>query len=375
MTRRIRLARWGGAISTVIATTQAGAQSRFELSPFAARNGSLEGTPVLLGTSLTAYSSSLGGIFGMRFGGAYDVRALAGATATTDTERGWVADVDAVVSPARFPIIGPLVSGFLPTFFTGIGVEGIRRNARQSSQGLVASYGFGVSRSLSGSIALETEARRRTPVSWSGASSDVAATTHRGWEYRLGFSIGFGGRSTPTISIPGLPIPTGARASRRDEPPPTTSASGVIATGDDFVGTRYVYGGTTPESGFDCSGFVQYVYRRNGVSLPRTSRQQSTAGRLVASKLVDARAGDLLFFSQRGDAVDHVAIYVGNDRILHSSSSGGGVRYDDLGSARGRWFLERLVATRRVLGEQAQFVDPGVVTTVKLDPPDLAPRP
>ena len=116
---------------------------------------------------------------------------------------------------------------------------------------------------------------------------------------------------------------------------------------------------------------------RNGVSLPRTSRQQSTAGRAVDSKLAGARAGDLLFFSQRGDAVDHVAMYVGNDRILHSSSSGGGVRYDDLGSARGRWFLERLVATRRVLGEDARFVDPGVVAKVdaKLDPPDLAPRP
>jgi len=375
MTRWFRLAHWGCAFSIVVAAGHAEAQSRFELSPFAARNGSLEGTPTLLGASLTSYSSSLGGVFGMRFGGAYDVRALAGATTTTDTERGWTADVDAVVSPARFPYIGPLLGGFLPTFFTGIGVEGIRRNAGQSGQGVVTSYGVGVSRALGGNIALETEARRRTPATWSGSTD--ATTTRRGWEYRVGISIGFGGRSNPGVGIPGLPIPTATRTSRRNDPPPTASASAVLSTADDYVGTRYTYGGGTPESGFDCSGFVQYVYRRNGVTLPRTSRQQATAGESVGGKLAGARAGDLLFFSQRGDVVDHVAIYVGNDRILHSSASGGGVRYDDLGSARGRWFLDRLVATRRLLGADARFIDPGVTAQLdaKLDPPDSAPKP
>ena len=153
----------------------------------------------------------------------------------------------------------------------------------------------------------------------------------------------------------------------------------MISTGDDYVGTRYLFGGATPQSGFDCSGFVQYVYRRNGVTLPRTSRLQSAAGKSLAAKLEGLRAGDLLFFSQRGDVVDHVAIYAGKDRILHSTSSGGGVRYDDLGSARGRWFAGRLVAARRVLGDGATFVDPGFVAQLDaspaLDPPDKAPKP
>ena len=355
------------------------AQSRYELSPFIARNGSLESTPTLMGASLTAYSGSLGGVLGMRFGGGYDVRSLAGSTTSSDTERGWAADVDGVISPSRLPVIGPLLGGFLPTVFTGIGVEGVRRNAGESGQSVVTSYGFGVSRSFGG-IRVDTEARRRSPVSWTGASSDATATTRRGWEYRLGFSIGFGGRSNPGAgipSIPGVPLPSGARASRRPEPAPTASASAVISTGDGYLGTKYTYGGAAPQSGFDCSGFVQYVFSRNGVTLPRTSRLQSTAGRSVAANLENARAGDLLFFSQKGDAVDHVAIYVGNDRILHSSSSGGGVRYDDLSSARGRWFRDRIVATRRVLGEETKFVDPVIASQLepKLDPPDAAPKP
>jgi cell wall-associated NlpC family hydrolase len=367
-----------GATLVALAGSRAQAQSRYELSPFASRNSSLAGSPTLLGAALTTYGGSLGGIFGMRFGGAYDVRALTSSSDATDTERGWVADADAVISPARFPVIGPLLGGFLPTFFSGIGVEGLRRSDGTGGQSLVGSYGVGVSRTL-GSVAFETEARRRVPVNWSSSSNDAGAPAplaQKGWEYRIGFSIGFGGKTTPR-GIPSLPIPTGSRASRRAEPAPTASASAVLATGDGYLGTRYTYGGSSPRTGFDCSGFVQFVYARNGVTLPRTSRQQATAGQSLAAKLDGLRAGDLLFFAQSGDVVNHVAIYAGDDRILHSSSSGGGVRYDDLSSARGKWFRDRLVAVRRVLGEGTPFIDPGIVTQLdqKLDPPDGAPKP
>jgi cell wall-associated NlpC family hydrolase len=315
----------------------------------------------------------------MRFGGGYDLRALTSNTDATNTERGWVADADAVISPARLPVLGPLLGGFLPTVFTGIGAEGVRRSDGTGGQGFVTSYGAGVSRTLGGIIAVETEARRRIPVSWSGSSDDANAITRKGWEYRLGFSIGFGGRSTPRGGgVPSIPFPTG-RSSSRPEPAPTASATAVLSTGDGYLGTRYLYGGSTPQSGFDCSGFVQYVYRKNGVALPRTSRMQAGAGRSLPATLDGLRAGDLLFFSQNGDAVDHVAIYAGNDRILHSTSSGGGVRYDELASARGRWFVSRLVAARRVLGDGATFSDQAVVAQLDgaapLDPPDKAPKP
>lgn len=375
-TQSSRAVGWtGSALTALIALTASpgGAQSRYALSPFASSNGSLAGTPTLVGAALTTYGSSLGGVLGVRFGGAYDIRSLAGTSATNDTDRGWATDVDAVISPARLPVIGPMLGGFLPTLFSGIGVEGVRRNAGVSGQSVVTSYGAGVTRTIGGALAIETEARRRMPVSWRGSASDASATTRRGWEYRLGVSIGFGGGAATGRGggiIPNIPIPIGSRS-------PTASASAVIATGDEQVGSRYTYGGTTPQGGFDCSGFVQYVYRRNGITLPRTSRQQSSAGRSLPARTNGLRAGDLLFFSQHRDVVDHVAIYAGDDRILHSSSSGGGVRYDDLGSSRGRWFKDRLVAVRRVLGEGASFIDPGIVARLdaKLDPPDGAPKP
>ena len=90
--------------SVALSADSAHAQSRYLLSPFAARNGSLDGTPTLVGAALTTYGRSLGGIVGMRVGGAYDVRSLSDATATTNTERGWGVDADAVLSPARLPV-------------------------------------------------------------------------------------------------------------------------------------------------------------------------------------------------------------------------------------------------------------------------------
>ena len=126
------------------------------------------------------------------------------------------------------------------------------------------------------------------------------------------------------------------------------SAARILATGDRYIGTGYEYGGEDP-SGFDCSGFVQYVFGRHGISLPRTSREQAGAGRAVAPGAGSLRPGDLMLFASTGDGVDHVAIYAGDGRILHSSASGRGVGYDDLSTDRGRWFMARHVASRRLL--------------------------
>ena len=128
------------------------------------------------------------------------------------------------------------------------------------------------------------------------------------------------------------------------------SAARVLATAESYLGDKYVYGGESPGTGFDCSGFVQYVFGRHGVALPRTSRQQAGAGRAIARTVATLKPGDLMLFSSKGGGrVDHVAIYAGNNRILHSSAGAGGVISDDLSTPRGKWYLARHVASRRVL--------------------------
>lgn len=129
----------------------------------------------------------------------------------------------------------------------------------------------------------------------------------------------------------------------------TASAARVLATANRYVGIHYSYGGASPAAGFDCSGFVQYVFGRNGVALPRTSRQQATAGQALAAVVDSLQPGDLMLFSSKGVRIDHIAIYVGNNRMLHSSAGAGKVIYDDLTTARGKWYLRRHVASRRVL--------------------------
>ena len=127
------------------------------------------------------------------------------------------------------------------------------------------------------------------------------------------------------------------------------SAARVLATANRYVGTRYRYGGGSPDAGFDCSGFVQYVFERNGVHLPRTSRLQASAGSPGPLDIASLEPGDLLLFASRGTQINHVAIYVGGNRILHSTAGAGGVVYDDLSTPRGKWYLARHVVSRRVL--------------------------
>ena len=129
----------------------------------------------------------------------------------------------------------------------------------------------------------------------------------------------------------------------------TASATQVLTVAQRYIGTRYRYGGDTPAEGFDCSGFVQYVFGRQGVELPRTSRLQASAGEPLPLAVDSLHPGDLLLFASTGARVNHVAIYAGNNRIIHSTAGAGRVVYDDLTSPRGKWYLKRHVASRRVL--------------------------
>lgn len=99
----------------------------------------------------------------------------------------------------------------------------------------------------------------------------------------------------------------------------------VVNYGLQFVGGRYVWGGTNPNTGADCSGFVQYVMRNAaGVSLPRTSREQAKTGRSISSS--EMRPGDLIFYTGSNGVVNHVAMYIGNGQVVHAASRKSGIK-------------------------------------------------
>lgn len=124
----------------------------------------------------------------------------------------------------------------------------------------------------------------------------------------------------------------------------TSQANEAVMRALDLVGIRYRRGGTSPETGFDCSGFVGHVFREGvGLILPRTSREISKSGEIVNKK--DLRPGDLVFFKTMRRAFSHVGIYLGDNQFVHAPASGGEVRVEDMGS---RYWGKRFNGARRV---------------------------
>ncbi|MFC7501103.1 transglycosylase SLT domain-containing protein [Nocardioides sp. GCM10030258] len=107
----------------------------------------------------------------------------------------------------------------------------------------------------------------------------------------------------------------------------------VVAEAKKYLGLPYVWGGTNPEKGMDCSGLVKVVYRNLGYDLPRVSNQQAQAGRPVAS-MADAKPGDLIAWdnSSRNNGVDHIAIYIGDGKMIEAPRTGLDIRIVDVPS-------------------------------------------
>ncbi|WP_434643502.1 NlpC/P60 family protein [Thermoanaerobacterium thermosaccharolyticum] len=119
-----------------------------------------------------------------------------------------------------------------------------------------------------------------------------------------------------------------------------TSNLSIVSIAGRYLGTPYVYGGTTP-AGFDCSGFVQYVFRQAGKSIGRTTYDQYAGGRPVS--LSDLQPGDILFFSTSGKGPTHEGIYIGDNRLIHMSDSSKKAAYDDFSG----WFRTYYIGARR----------------------------
>lgn len=116
----------------------------------------------------------------------------------------------------------------------------------------------------------------------------------------------------------------------------------ILNTALSYRGVKYRFGGATP-SGFDCSGFVMYVYNRHGVKLPRTADRQYEIGKKI--RQTDLRPGDLVFFETYEKGASHVGIYQGNGQFVHASSSRG-VTVSRLSE---EYYAKRYLGARRVL--------------------------
>lgn len=292
--------------------------------------------------------------------------------------RPWGADADAVLFLGGRGL-GGLRRTLAPYVFAGIGTAGsdsLGQNVFRNNW----SYGAGLTVPVAGAVDLFGESRWRMSQYVLPTARYARTPTA---ELRFGISFHFGGGGSRSRSLPrasGRRVEVPASIPATTYPASTTTSATttrLLSTADQYLGTPYVWGGTTP-NGFDCSGFTQYVFAKQGVKLPRTSREQAQVGMALSPEWRAVAPGDLVMFAENG-SISHVAIYAGHNRIIHSSSSGGGVRYDDLSTQRGNWFVDHMVAARRVTGDSRgllldlakSFSEIGV----RLDGPDHAPRP
>jgi len=373
-----RLVGFSGVLSSLVLPVSLAAQVAGGVEFYGVLDNAAPITRTLGGLSLSVGTPYVG-IRGSGGLGVSSVTADAFGASQGPTNLVWATNADLLFGPVN----ARLGEGIMPYGFAGLGLESSAHPATFTDAIRTWSYGGGLQLALGRLLSINGEVRSRHLA----APATVADSQFvRGLEYRVGIGFHFGGgRSRSSVFSrrtadvpPSAPRPT--RTSRTTWPVSTTSASGaarrVVPTAEQYIGVPYVYGGTSPRSGFDCSGFVQYVYGIQGVDLPRTSRQMAGVGNAVSTRSL--AVGDLMLFSQ-GGRISHVAIYAGNGRFIHSSSSGKGVRYDDLGTTRGKWFANHLVAARRVSGDGHilvnTFAGGSPIAFDQLDPPDSAPPP
>ena len=124
--------------------------------------------------------------------------------------------------------------------------------------------------------------------------------------------------------------------------PASGKGSAIVATAKQYLGYNYVYGGSSPSTGFDCSGFTSYVFKQHGISLSRTAAGQYGNG--VAVSRSNLQPGDLVMFGK--SSITHVAIYIGGGQIIHASTPSTGVRIDSLSTG---YYNNNYYGARRIL--------------------------
>lgn len=120
-------------------------------------------------------------------------------------------------------------------------------------------------------------------------------------------------------------------------------AGDLIMNAMSLIGLSYRFGGNSPTQGLDCSGFMQYIFKRSmGITLPRTSAEMATVGQRVDR--ANLKPGDMVFFGA-GGRVSHVGMYIGNDRFIHAPRTG---RDIEITSMNGTYWKNRYITARRV---------------------------
>ncbi|MDR5750410.1 MULTISPECIES: C40 family peptidase [unclassified Caballeronia] len=123
-----------------------------------------------------------------------------------------------------------------------------------------------------------------------------------------------------------------------------SKAGDVVVGALNMIGVRYRWGGDTPDSGLDCSGFVRYVFQDTlGMTLPRRAEEMSRVGEKV--RVSELKPGDLVFFNTMRRSFSHVGIYIGDNKFVHSPSTGSTIRVDDMENA---YWEKRYTGARRI---------------------------
>jgi len=184
--------------------------------------------------------------------------------------------------------------------------------------------------------------RQEGGVPISQADSNLAVTVVSSFENWFG--IIYGGELA-FVEKSYLSIPYFVELQTAHIPTATTLGQEIVEFAKQYLGARYVWGGTTP-AGFDCSGFMTYILRNFGISVNRSSRDMVRNG--VHVDRSDIQPADLVFFSASpgGSRITHVGMYIGGGRFIHASTWNTGVRISDFNSAYHR---PRFVAARRVI--------------------------
>jgi cell wall-associated NlpC family hydrolase len=145
------------------------------------------------------------------------------------------------------------------------------------------------------------------------------------------------------VAVSAAACASGGRPRSVGVAPGAVNGAAIVSQARSHAGAAYRAGGTAPD-GFDCSGFVQFLYGRSGVPLPRTAEAQFEVGRDVRPR--DIAAGDLVFFRTAGRRVSHVGIATGDGGFIHAPNARSRVRVDRLDAA---YWSDRYAGARRIL--------------------------